>query len=115
MVQRVLLHVLAGIGGLWIAIQFIEGVGFQGSIVTLLIIGTILGILNAVVKPILNLITLPIRILTLGLSSLVINLLLLFGVDLYFEELSIEGIVPLLFTTLVIWGLTIPLSLFLKK
>jgi putative membrane protein len=111
MIQRLLLHILAGIAGLWIALRFVPGTEFTGSNLLLLIAGCILGILNATVKPILNLLTLPIRILTLGLSSLVISLLLVWALDLLFPELEFIGILPLLWTTFIIWLITIPLSL----
>ncbi len=114
MIQTLLLHILAGIVGLWIAIRFVPGVEFTGSTQLLLIAGLILGILNAIIKPVLNLITLPIRILTLGLSGFLINLLLTFALDLLFPEIEFIGFFPLLWTTLIIWLITIPLSLLSK-
>lgn len=111
MIQTLLLHIVAGIAGLWIAIRFVPQVEFTGSTTLLLIAGLVLGILNATIKPILNLITLPIRILTLGLSGFVINLLLVWSLDLLFPEIEFIGILPLLITTLIIWFITIPLSL----
>jgi putative membrane protein len=111
MIQALLLHILAGIGGLWLAIQYVPEVEFSGSPQLLLIAGAILGILNAIVKPVLNLITLPIRILTLGLSGLVINLLLVWILDLLFPEIIFASLAALIWTTLVVWLVTIPLSL----
>lgn len=111
MIQGLLLHIVAASGGLWLAIRFIPNVEFTGSTQLLLIAGLVLGIMNAILKPILNLVTFPIRILTLGLSSLLINLLLVWILQLVFPELEFSGLLPLIWTTLVIWGLTIPLSL----
>lgn len=111
MIQRLLLHVAAGIGSIWIAAAFIPDVEFTGSTELLLIIGAVLGIMNAIAKPILNLLTFPIRILTLGLSSFLISILLVWAADLVFLELDIVGLVALLWTTLTVLGLTIILSL----
>ena len=47
------------------------------NFLTALVLALVLGILNAVVKPILLVLTLPINILTLGLFTLVINALLI--------------------------------------
>ena len=113
-IQSLLLHIIAGIGGLWLAIQFVPNVVFTGSNQLLLIIGLVLGILNTTLKPLLNLITLPIRILTLGLSSFLINLLLVWALQLVFPEIEFEGFLPLLWTTLIIWGITVPLSIMSK-
>jgi len=111
MIQSLLLHIVAGIAGLWVAIQLVPDVDFTGSAQMLLIIGLVLGILNATLKPLVNLLTFPIRILTLGLSSFVVNLLFVWVLDTAFEELDLVGFLPLIWTTIVIWAVTIPLSL----
>ena len=111
MIQGLLLHIVAATGGLWLAIRLIPKVEFTGSIQLLLIAGLVLGIMNAILKPILNLVTFPIRILTLGLSSLLINLIFVWMLQLVFPELEFVGFLSLLWTTFIIWGLTIPLSL----
>ena len=69
-----------------------------------------LGVANAFLKPVLNLLTLPIRILTLGLSSLIINVAFVWLLDIIFPELVISGIVPLLETTIIVWILSTILS-----
>lgn len=114
MIQALLLHILAAVAGLWLAIRFIEGVEFTGSPTLLLIAGAVLGILNATLKPLLNLLTFPVRILTLGLSSFLIGLLLVWATTLFFPELVFSGFVPLFFTTLIVWAAAIPLSLLSK-
>jgi len=111
MIQALLLHILAGIAGLWVALRFVSGIEFTGSNQQLLLAGLILGILNAILKPLLDLVTLPIRILTLGLSSLVINFVMVWALELFFSELNFMGLLPILWTTLIIWAVTIPLSL----
>ena len=53
------------------------------NFITAIIVGIVLGIINAFVKPILVVLTLPITIVTLGLFYFVINaLLILFGAGL---------------------------------
>ena len=114
MLQSLFLQIVGGIGGLALAIRILPEVEFTGDIELLLIVGAILGIINAVIKPILNVLTLPIRILTLGLSSFAINILIVLAVDIYFVELDIMGLLPLLWTTLIIWGIGMVLNLFGK-
>jgi len=105
--SRLLFQIVAGILGLWLAIKFVPGVEFQGTLNTLLLAGLVLGLINFFVKPIINKITLPLRILTLGLFSLVINMIMVEVVDILFPELIIEGIVPLFWTSLIIWVLSL--------
>lgn len=57
---------------LWVAAYIVPGVSF-GSWQALAIGALILGFINATVKPILTILTLPITIITLGLFYLVVN------------------------------------------
>lgn len=105
MLGKLLFHIVAGVLGLFLAAKFVKGVEFTGPIRTLLIAGAILGLANLFVKPILKSITLPLRILTFGLFSLLINMLLVWIVaDILFpNEIEISGIIPLFWTTLIVW------------
>ena len=58
-----------------ISAYFLPGIGVD-SVTTALLVAVVLGLINAILKPILTILTLPINILTLGLFSLVINALL---------------------------------------
>ena len=54
------------------ASYLLPGVHIAGFL-TALVVAVVLGIINAIIKPILVILTLPINILTLGLFTLVIN------------------------------------------
>ncbi len=58
--------------GLWVATFFLGGLYFD-SPTTLLIAGLTLGLINAFVRPILFVLTLPVTVLTLGLFILILN------------------------------------------
>jgi len=58
--------------GLWIASVYVPGVHID-NVKTLLLAGLLLGVVNAIVRPIAFILTLPITILTLGLFLLVLN------------------------------------------
>jgi putative membrane protein len=61
------------------------------SFSTALIFVLVLGILNAIVKPILIVLTLPITILTLGIFLLVINVLMVILADKFISGIHIDG------------------------
>jgi putative membrane protein len=67
-----IIRVLIGMLGLWLASYLIHGITYD-SLLALLIAALILGVANAIVRPILIILTLPITILTLGLFLLVVN------------------------------------------
>ena len=58
--------------GLWIATFFVRGLHFDTP-TTVIIAGLVLGLVNALLRPVLVILTLPITIVTLGLFLLVIN------------------------------------------
>jgi putative membrane protein len=107
---RLFLQIVAGIVGIWLAARYIPGVEFIGDWQVLFLAGAILGLINFFIKPILKVITLPLRIITFGLFGLVINMLMVWIVSLIFPELIfpeqiIQKIVPIFLTSLIIWGI----------
>jgi len=56
-----------------------------------LIVAVVLGLINAVVRPVLILLTLPVTVLTLGLFILVINALLFWFVASFVDGFQVSG------------------------
>lgn len=72
-VVRLLITALA----LWVAVQLVDGITFTGVPVALLGVALVFGVVNAVLKPLLTILTCPLILLTLGLFTLVLNAILL--------------------------------------
>lgn len=62
--------------GLWVAARIVPGMRFDGT-GTLFVAAFLLGMVNALVRPLVVLLTLPLTVLTLGLFLLVVNGLML--------------------------------------
>jgi putative membrane protein len=80
--MRLILRLLANAAALAVATFLLTGIRLtapttEGKVITLLIVALIFGLLNAVVKPIFTLVTVPLVLLTLGLFLVVINALML--------------------------------------
>jgi putative membrane protein len=58
--------------GLWIATRWVGGIHIDTPM-TLVLAGVLLGVINAIVRPIAIILTLPITLLTLGFFLLVVN------------------------------------------
>jgi putative membrane protein len=67
-----LIHWLVVAAALWLTAQIVSGVTFS-SWMALALAALVLGFVNAIVRPILVILTLPITVLTLGLFYLVVN------------------------------------------
>lgn len=88
----------------------IEVTGFAPALLT----AAVLGILNAFVRPVLLLLTLPINVLSLGLFTFVINGLMLKLADVVIAGLTINGFWPALVASLVISLVSWLLNLFVN-
>ena len=76
--------------GLWLATQIFSGLSFSSAGV-LLGAAVLLGIVNAIVRPIAVLLTLPLTLLSLGLFLLVINAGMLGLVALLLDGFQVSG------------------------
>lgn len=76
--KHLLLRLLATAGVLWLLTSLFP-TGFQvtNGLTGFIVIWLVLGILNAVVRPLLSIVTLPVAILSGFLASLIVNLLIL--------------------------------------
>lgn len=95
--MKLLIRLLLNASFLLLASYLLSGINIA-SFYTALIIAIVLGLLNALVRPFLILLTLPINILTLGLFTLVLNgLLVLFAASFIkgFEVLSLWSAISL--------------------
>ncbi|MGO9614206.1 MAG: phage holin family protein [Dissulfurispiraceae bacterium] len=59
------------------AVRLIDGITFSGPWWKMILIGTIFGLINSLIKPLVKFLTLPFIILTLGLFTLLVNALML--------------------------------------
>jgi putative membrane protein len=108
--MKLIIRLLIASFAVWVAANVVPGVQIA-DFKTALIFAVILGLLNAIVKPILSLIALPITLLTLGLFSLVINGLMILLAANIVEGVVVSGLLSaLLFSivmTLVSWFLNL--------
>src|SRR5882672_10119906 len=76
--------------GLWLATRVFTGLSFD-SPGTLIAAALLLGVMNAVVRPLIVILTLPLTIVTLGFFLLVINAAMLGLVAWLLDGFSISG------------------------
>ena len=99
-----ILRALISAVGLWLAAQIVPGVQYT-SIEALLEAAFLLGLANAIVRPILIVLTLPITVITLGLFLLIINAGMIKLVTVFIHGFVVHGWVAAILTA-VVTGLT---------
>ncbi|MGN6453728.1 MAG: phage holin family protein, partial [Steroidobacteraceae bacterium] len=88
--------------GLWLATQWVAGVHVD-SVGTLILAGILLGVVNAIVRPIAFILTLPITLLTLGLFLFVLNAAMVWLVAAILPGFHAPGFVPAFLTSIIVW------------
>lgn len=81
------------------ASRLIDGVTIQENLGVLFIAGALLWAGNAIVRPIVSILALPLLIVTFGLFHFVITAFLLWGIDILMPQFEIANIVALLLLT----------------
>lgn len=115
--MRFLLRVLITAAALWVAVRLVPGVRHDGGALSLMAVSLVLGVLNALVRPVLRLLSCPLLILTLGLFTLVINAFILWLTSALSHGLGIgfhvSGLGAAFWGALVVSVVSILLSIFL--
>lgn len=99
--MRLLLRWLVNAGTLLVMAYYLPGIGVAGFYAAL-ITALVLGLVNAVIRPLLILLTLPINILTLGLFTLVINAFLFWFVSTVVKGFAVTGFWPAFWGALIL-------------
>jgi putative membrane protein len=88
--------------GLWIATVWVPGVRID-SPTTLVLAAVLLGVVNAIVRPILFILTLPLTIITLGLFLLVLNAAMVALVAWMVPGFHLHRFTAALLTWIIVW------------
>ena len=115
--QKLFREVAIGIFALLIANDFLSGVRLEiipgqthffsypltKKWQLIILLGSVLGLMNFFIRPFLKTISFPIRLLTFGLFSLIIDVATVWFTSFLFRELVFQNITSLLETTIIVW------------
>ena len=113
--MRFLIWVVVNALALGAATWLLDGIRLSGDttedrVITLVLVALIFGVVNAVIEPVLKLLSLPFIILTLGLFLIVINALMLMLTSWIAGEVGLGGFVVDGFWTAVLGGIIITIA-----
>lgn len=121
---RLALRLVVNAVGLWLASALVPGIELAGGspggrVLTLAAVAVIFGLVNALIRPLVRLIALPLYVLTLGLITFVINALMLLltgwiadAADLSF---AVHGFGAALLGSLVVSAVSLAMSLLVHE
>jgi uncharacterized membrane protein YvlD (DUF360 family) len=126
--MKLISQIVSATLGLQLATMFVSGVvikiyptsNFFGFPLTaqwhlLIILGVVLGLLNYFLEPLLETLSLPLKMVSLGLFTIVIDMGLIWLLDIMFDELYISSILSILYIALIILAINIIIGLFTNK
>jgi putative membrane protein len=88
--RRILLHFVIDTASLWAVSQIAEGMVFEQGITTLILAGVALTIASLFAKPVINMLLLPINLVTFGLFRWVSSAVVLYIVTLIIGNFKIQ-------------------------
>jgi putative membrane protein len=89
--------------------QFVPGFTIEGGFTTLFIGAVVLALMSLVLKPLLNIISFPVNMLTLGLFSIIINALILYLLTILVPNITVQ---PFTYPRAHIYGFITPVIYF---
>lgn len=116
--MKFVVRLLINAAALWVATKIVPGVTHSGSGGSLLLVALVFGVLNALLRPILALLSCPLMILTLGLFTFIINAVILLLTSSLSGSLGIgfhvDGFWAAFLGALVVSVVSILLSIFVR-
>ncbi|WP_138480712.1 phage holin family protein [Dyadobacter bucti] len=110
--MKLLLRLVISTLAVLVAANLVPGVEVNGT-ATAIIVAIVLGILNTFLKPVLQILALPITIITLGLFYFVVNVFIIYLASYLVEGFYINGFISALLFGLVVSVVSAILGMFL--
>ena len=97
-----LFRYIAIVVAVYLTVNLVPGISVTGGWPTDLLIALVWSVIIMVIKPVVNILSLPLTIITLGLFNLVINALLFWGMSLIVPSFTVTGFWPALLGSIVL-------------
>jgi len=101
--------------GLWIAARLSENISYDDSLLVIAIAALLFSVVNAIIRPVVVVLTLPAILLTLGLFMLVINALMVLLVSALYPPFVVDGFLPAVMAAIITWIVNYGLSMFFER
>lgn len=114
--SKLVIRLVINAVGLWVAASFVGGIHLTNQVVDLLFVALIFGLINALIKPIIDIFTCPFYVITLGLFTFIVNaLMLMLTGQLSGGRLEVDSFLAAFLGGIVISIVSLLLSLFLSS
>jgi putative membrane protein len=100
--MHIIFRFLAIAVAVYLTVNLVPGISIEDGWMPLAVVSLVWSVIITVIRPVLNILALPITIITLGLFSFVINAVLFWGMELIVPGFDIAGFLPALLGSIVL-------------
>lgn len=97
-----LLALLGTAAAVYITVNIVPGISVSGGWMTILLVALAWSVITFAIRPVLQILTLPITVLTVGLFAFVLNAALFWAMELIVPGFDVQGFVPALVGAVVL-------------
>jgi putative membrane protein len=114
-VRNLVIRIFVNAVALWAASRLVGGIDLADAFWPVVLVAAVFGLVNALLRPIVLLLSLPLVILTLGLFTIVVNALMLLLTAALVDALVVDGFLAALLGSLVISAVSLLFSMVLPE
>ncbi len=86
----------------FLTVNLVPGISISGGWMTILLVALVWSVITMVIRPVLQILTLPITVLTIGLFAFVLNAVLFWAMELVVPGFDVQGFIPALLGAVVL-------------
>lgn len=109
-----IIGLISNLAGVMASKYLISGLNITDDWIKLAIVVVLLTVANSIVLPVLRFIFKPLSFLTLGLFAFALNAAMIYLVDFFSEDITISGLLPLIYATIIIGAINATFAYFAK-
>lgn len=103
MIRRLAIAWAGNVAALFVAAGLLDGISYGDDWWVLVVAALVFSVVNAVVRPVVFVLSLPVIVLTLGIALFFVNLLMLYLTSWLVDGFQIDGFWSAVGGTIVVW------------
>jgi len=100
--MHTVLKFLGTVAAVFLTVELVPGIAVTGGWTTILLVALVWSVITMVIRPVLQILTLPITLITFGLFAFILNALLFWAMELIVPGFDVGGFLPAILGAVVL-------------